>query len=91
MRHLIKFGLMAGAALAVSACNRGAPPANNNAVEVIDNSTLEAPGNDASAMESIANTPAPAPVETNATNSATPDAAPPPPSTPNVESNVAGM
>ena len=93
MRHLIKFALLAGAALAVSGCNRGAPAANNMAGEVVDNGALEMPGNDASAIESVTNAPLPPPpaVETNATNSATPDTAPPPPSAPNVESNVAGM
>lgn len=91
MRHLIKSGLMAGAALAVSACGGGTPSVNNAAGEVVDNGTLELPGNDASAVESVANAPVPAPVETNAANGATPDPAPPPPSTPNVESNVAGM
>ena len=91
MRHLIKFAFLAGAVLAVSACNRGAPTANNAANEVIDNS-LGAPGNDASAIESVTNAPLPPPpAESNATNTATPDTAPPPPSTPNVESNVAGM
>jgi hypothetical protein len=91
MRHLIKFALLAGAALAVSGCNRGAPAASNAAGEVVDNGALEMPGNDASAIESVTNTPLPPPADTNATNSATPDTAPPPPSTPNVESNVAGM
>ena len=92
MRHLIKFALLTGAALAVSGCNRGAPAANNAASEIVDNGSLEMSGNDASAIESVTNAPLPPPpAETNATNNATPDAAPPPPSTPNVESNVAGM
>ena len=93
MRHLIGITLLAGAALAVSGCNRGAPAANNAANEVVDNGSLAVPGNDASAMESVTNAPLPPPppVESNAANSATPDSAPPPPSTPNVESNVAGM
>jgi hypothetical protein len=76
----------------VSGCNRSAPATNNAANEVTDNGGLEAPGNDASAMESVANQPVtPPPAETNsaATNTAAP--APPPPTTPNVESNVAGM
>lgn len=93
MRHLITFALLAGAALAVSACNRGTPVANNAANEVVDNGSLAVPGNDASAIESVTNAPLPPPppVESNATNSAVPDSAPPPPTTPNVESNVAGM
>ena len=92
MRHLIKLALLAGTALAVSGCNRSAPAANNAANEVTDNVTLETPGNDASAVESVANAPLPLPpAETNtaAGNAAT--SAPPPPPTPNVESNVAGM
>lgn len=91
MRHLMKFALLAGAALAMSGCNRGTAPANNGAGEIVDNGSLETPGNDASAMESVTNAPLPPPpAETNAANAAT-DSAPPPPSTPNVESNVAGM
>lgn len=89
MRHLIKFALLAGAALAVSGCNRGAPAANNAANEIPDNS-LAIPGNDASTVESLGNAPAPV-RETNVANTATPEPSPPPPSTPNVESNVAGM
>ena len=93
MRHFVKFALVAGAALAISGCNRSAPAGNNAAGEVTDNGALSAPGNDASAMESVTNAPLPPPppVESNASNSAVPDAAPPPPSTPNVESNVSGM
>jgi len=92
MRHLVKVALLAGAALAVSGCNRGAPAANNAANEVVDNGSLAVPGNDASAIESVTNAPLPPPpAEDNAANAAAPDTAPPPPSTPNVESNVAGM
>jgi hypothetical protein len=90
MRHPIKFALLAGAALAAAGCNRQAPAANNTGSEVGLNESLEAPGNDASAIESVTNAPLPPPVETNVANGAT-DAAPPPPSTPNVESNVSGM
>ncbi|HTU12323.1 MAG TPA: hypothetical protein VMG08_15635 [Allosphingosinicella sp.] len=91
MRHLIKFTMLAGAMLAVSACNRAAP-AVNNSTEVGLNESLETPGNDASAIESVTNAPLPPPPPTeNAANTATPETAPPPPSTPNVESNVAGM
>lgn len=93
MRHLIQFALLAGATLAVSACNRSAPAANNVANEVVDNGSLAVPGNDASAMESVTNAPLPPPppAESDTANTATPDTAPPPPSTQNVESNVAGM
>ena len=93
MHYLIKFALLAGAALAVSGCNRGTPPASNTTNEVVDNGSLAVPGNDASAIESMTSAPLPPspPVESNASNSATPDNTPPPPSTQNVESNVAGM
>ena len=92
MRHLIKFALLAGAALAVTGCSRSAPTANNAANEVVDNG-MGAPGNDASAVESVNNAPLapPAATESNTANSAAPETAPPPPSTPNVESNVSGM
>ena len=91
MRHLFKFALLAGAALAVAGCNRSAPAANNAANEITDNVSLETPGNDASAVESVANAPLPPPpAETNAADNAA-TTAPPPPTTPNVESNVAGM
>ena len=92
MRHLFKFALLAGAALAVSGCKGQAPAANNVTNEVGLNESLATPGNDASAVESVANAPLPAPppaMETNTTGNSV--AAPPPPSTPNVESNVAGM
>jgi hypothetical protein len=93
MRHLFKFALLAGAALAVSGCKGSAPAANNVTNEVGLNESLATPGNDASAMESVANAPLPAPppaMETNSANSVAPSP-PPPASTPNVESNVAGM
>jgi len=92
MRHLIKFALLAGTALAVSGCNRQSPAANNSAAEVGLNESLATPGNDASTMESVTNRPVtPPPVETNAATTNTAEPAPPPPATPNVESNVAGM
>ena len=94
MRHLSKFALLAGAALAVSGCKGQAPAANNVTNEVGLNESLAAPGNDASAMESVANAPLPAPppaMDTNKAATGAAPSAPPPPSTPNVESNVAGM
>lgn len=90
MRHLINLGLLAGGALALSACGGGTSAANNSANEVVDNGSLAVPGNDASAMESVTNAPLPPPAESNTTNTPA-DTAPPPPSTPNVESNVTGM
>ena len=91
MRHLFTFALLGGAALAVSGCSRGAPVVNNAANEVVDNGSMEMPGNDASAVESVTNAPLPPPPPVTNTTTNTPDTAPPPPSTPNVESNVAGM
>ncbi len=91
MRHLLKFALLAGAALAVTGCNRGAPAVNNAANEIVDNGSMERPGNDASAVESVTNAPLPPPPAETNTVTNTPDTAPPPPTTPNVESNVAGM
>ena len=90
MRHLIKFALLAGTALAVSGCSKSTPAANNTTNEVGLNESLATPGNDASAVESVTNAPLPPVTETNTTNTAV-EPAPPPPSTPNVESNVAGM
>ena len=93
MRHLFKVALLAGTALAISGCKSQAPAANNMTNEVGLNESLATPGNDASAVESVANAPLPAPppaMEANTANSVAPPA-PPPPSTPNVESNVAGM
>lgn len=94
MRHLFKLALLAGAVLAVSGCKSQAPVANNQTNEVGMNESLAAPGNDASAVESVTNAPAPAPppaMETNTAGNAVAPSAPPSPSTPNVESNVAGM
>jgi hypothetical protein len=85
MRKLILPVLIAGAALTVAGCNRGA---TNNAVanDLGANMTSEAPANDASAVEAVGNTVEPAPV---VNNSAAADV--PPPTTNNVESNVSGM
>lgn len=92
MRHLLKFALLAGTALAISGCNRSTPAANNATGEVGLNESLAMPGNDASAVESVANAPLPPPpAETNSPAANTAEPGPPPPSTPNVESNVAGM
>jgi hypothetical protein len=94
MRHLFKFALLAGAALAVPGCKGQAPAANNVINEVGLNESLATPGNDASAVESVANAPLPAPppaMATNTSGNSVAPSAPPPSSTPNVESNVAGM
>jgi hypothetical protein len=94
MRHLFKFALLAGTALAISGCKSQAPAANNVSNEVGLNESLAAPGNDASAVESVANAPLPAPppaMDSNTAGNSVAPSPPPPSSTPNVESNVAGM
>ncbi len=94
MRHLFKFALLASTALAISGCKSQAPAANNVTNEVGMNVSLATPGNDASAVESVTNAPTPAPppaMETNSTGNSVPPSPAPSSSTPNVESNVAGM
>ena len=76
MRHLFKFALLAGAALAVSGCKGQAPAANNVTNEVGLNESLAIPGNDASAVESVANAPLPAPPPAMESNSPATDVAP---------------
>lgn len=57
MRNTIKIALAAGMTLAMTACDRGAAPANNTTANELDaNTTMSAPANDASAMESVTNT-----------------------------------
>jgi hypothetical protein len=89
MRSLIiRTALIAGAALSVTACDRGNKAANNVIANEADaNATLSAPANDASAVESATNASeriAP-PINNNA------GATTPPPSVNNVESNTVGM
>ena len=90
MRKLvIRTALIAGAALAVSACNRHPTVNNITANDVGANMEMGAPANDASAMESVTNTAEPAPAANSAANSTHDSGAGV--STNNVESNTVGM
>jgi hypothetical protein len=95
MRSLfLKTILIAGAALAVSACNRGGPTANKvTANEVDANMMLSAPGNDQSAMESVTNVaePMPAPATNSSSNAATGQTSGGDTGGNNVEANTVGM
>jgi hypothetical protein len=85
---IIKAGLVAGVAVSLAACNSGNKAANNSIVNEIDaNVLLTAPGNDASAVESVTNTQPAAPAPPS--NAAEPG--PPPSSGNNVEANTVGM
>lgn len=82
--------LVAGAALALAACG-GATPANNVAGNEIEaNASFEELGNDASAMETVTNTPETAVPLDNAADDAADDAGAEPGGN-NVESNTLGM
>ena len=84
---IIRTALIAGAALAVTACDSANKAANNVSANELDaNMTLTAPANDASAVESATNMAEPAEPATN--DSATQA---PPPSVNNVEANTVGM
>jgi hypothetical protein len=86
---VIRTALIAGAALAVSACNRH-PTVNNIATNDLSvNMTMSAPANDASAIESVTNTTTTT-TTTNTTSNASRDAGAGV-STNNVESNTVGM
>jgi hypothetical protein len=90
MRKLvIRTALIAGAALAVSACNRHPTVNNITANDLNANMSMGAPANDASAMESVTNTAEPAPAANSAANSTRDTGAGV--STNNVESNTVGM
>jgi hypothetical protein len=61
--------LIAGAALALSACNRGSSEANNATANELDaNMTMSEPANDASATESASNAAEPAAPAANASS-----------------------
>lgn len=86
----IRTALIAGAALAVTACNRHPTVNNVTANDLNANMTMGAPANDASAMESVTNTAPPVPAETNtAANSVRDTGAGV--SANNVEANTVGM
>jgi hypothetical protein len=86
----VRTALIAGAALAVSACNRHPTVTNVTANDLNANMTMSAPANDASAMESVTNTTQPAAPETNSSTNTTRDTGAGV-STNNVESNTVGM
>ena len=91
MRKLIiRTALIAGAALAVSACNRHPTVNNVTANDLGANMEMGAPANDASAMESVTNAVPPAAPAANSSNSSTTDTGAGT-STNNVESNTVGM
>ena len=85
---VIRTVLIAGVALAVSACNRH-PTVSNITNDVSVNMTTTAPANDASAIESVSNRT----TTTNVTNTTTNSVRDPGAgvSTNNVESNTVGM
>lgn len=90
----LRFSMVAGAALFVAACGgQGTQSADNSASELDSNLMMDEIGNDASAMESVANTPAPAalPAEDEATPADTGDNAGDSGVADQVDSNVAGM
>ncbi|MBV9881443.1 MAG: hypothetical protein JO276_00365 [Sphingomonadaceae bacterium] len=92
MRKLITVAMIAGAALAVSACKRQPTVNNITANDLSANMSMSAPANDASAMESVTNSAPPA--TNNLTNSAGNNSVADPGrgvSTNNVESNTVGM
>ena len=90
MRKLIiRTALIAGAALAVSACNRNPTVNNVTANDLGANMTMGAPANDASAMESVTNAVPPAAAANSSGNTTTDTGAGT--STNNVESNTLGM
>jgi hypothetical protein len=93
MRTLIlRTALVAGAALAVAGCNRADTATNNVAANELDaNMTMGEPANDASAMESVANTAEPAePAMTNNSSDSGSDTGGDTGGN-NVESNTLGM
>ena len=63
MRPFLTFAVLAGAALAVAACGDRDEAANEAAANTLDaNLTLEAPANDASALETAVPAAEPAPI-----------------------------
>ena len=86
---VIRTAMIAGAALAVSACNRH-PTVNNIATNDLSvNMSMSAPANDASAVESVSNSTTTT-TTTNTTTNTTRDTGAGT-STNNVESNTVGM
>jgi hypothetical protein len=90
-KPIINTALIAGAALAVSACNRNPTVNNVTANDLNANMTMGAPANDASAIESVTNAVPPAPPAANSANNSTDTDPGRGTSTNNVESNTVGM
>jgi hypothetical protein len=91
MRSLvIRTALVAGALLALSACNRHPTVNNITTNDLSANMSMTAPANDASAMESVSNTAQPAAPASNSASNSTRDTGAGV-STNNVESNTVGM
>jgi hypothetical protein len=90
--HFLKAILIAGTALAVSACNRGGTANKAAANEVEANVALTAPANDASAMEIVPSRvePLPAPAA-NSTGTTTGQTSGGDTGGNNVEANTVGM
>jgi hypothetical protein len=92
-KMIVTAAAIAAAALAVSACKRQATVTNISNSDLGANMMTTAPGNDASAMESVTNSartpPPPPPVTSNSAANTSSSAAPP--RTNNVESNTLGM
>ena len=86
----VKAALAAGAALALAACSGGTAVNNVAGNELEANASFEELGNDASAMETVTNTPETAVPIDNAADDASDDAGAEPGGN-NVESNTLGM
>jgi hypothetical protein len=91
LTSMTRLTLVAGTALMVAACGGGADSAANNAVanDLESNLMLDAPGNDASAMDAMTNVAEPLPTANVGDTANETDEAPPPVAS--EESNVAGM
>jgi len=90
MRYLT-ITAIAGAALALASCGETATVNNAASNELDANMTMEAPANDASAMEATTNATEAAPAATNEAGNATGETSGGDTGGNNVESNVSGM
>ena len=86
---IVRTALIAGATLALAACNRHPTVTNVSTNDLSANMSMSAPANDASAMESVTNTTTTT-TTTNTTTNTTRDTGAGV-STNNVESNTVGM
>ncbi|GAA4817031.1 hypothetical protein GCM10023232_11520 [Sphingosinicella ginsenosidimutans] len=90
----LRVSMVAASALFVAACGgHGGEAANNTASDLDSNLMIDQAGNDSSAMESVANAPAPAPIvnDTTMSNEAATDTGAGTAAGDTVDSNVAGM